>query len=298
MRILMYGAGVIGSIYAVKFVNAGYAVSLFARGNRLRILQEKGLLYQDEQSVKKANLHILDTLDSNDIFDYIFVTVRYEQIHNALASLKGNAGENIVTMVNNPNGYTAWEEIIGKGKLIPGFAGAGGQIENDVLQYRLTPKFVQPTIFGEIDGTITNRIILLQKIFNASKVPCSISKNMDAWQKSHIAMVTALANGIYFDGGDVYTTAKNKKAVRFMSSSLRHNFRMLKKAGIPIEPPKLDIFTTAPLWLMDIVLRNLYQTKFAETLINHHAQIAKEEMQTLDREFKAVIKKYGCGNKK
>jgi 2-dehydropantoate 2-reductase len=285
----VYGAGVIGSIYAVKFANAGYDISLFARGKRLHVLRDKGLLYQDEQSVKKADIHILDTLASDDIFDYIFVTVRYEQITNALASLKGNASPNIVTMVNNPNGYAPWEALIGRGRLIPGFAGAGGRIEKDILQYRLTPKLVQPTMFGEIDGTMTDRVIMLQRMCKRAKVPCSISKNMDAWQKSHLAMVTALANGIYFDGGDIYTTAKNKEALRFMSTSLRHNFRALKKAGIAITPPKFQVFTIAPLWLMDIVLRYLYQTKFAETLINHHAQSAKAEMQTLDREFKAVI---------
>ncbi len=286
----MYGAGVIGSIYAVKLSNAGHDVSLFARGNRLKVLQEKGLLYQDRQSVKKANVCIVNILAPDDAFDYIFVTVRYEQIQNALTSMKNNISPNIITMVNNPNGYIAWEELIGKGRLIPGFAGAGGRIEHDILQYRLTPKFVQPTMFGEIDSSITHRITELQKIFKASNIPCSISKNMDAWQKSHLAMVTALANGIYFDGGDVCSTAKNKKALRFMSSSLRDNFRGLKKI-ICITPPKLNIFTIAPLWLIDFVLKHLYQTPFAETLINHHAQTAKEEMQTLHKEFQAIISK-------
>ena len=44
MKILIYGAGVIGSLYAVYFSHAGYSVSVYARGHRLNVLKEKGLL--------------------------------------------------------------------------------------------------------------------------------------------------------------------------------------------------------------------------------------------------------------
>jgi 2-dehydropantoate 2-reductase len=292
MKILIYGAGVIGSIYAVKFSNAGYDVSVFARGSRLEVLRNKGLLYYDNASVKKANVTVMSELNPLDVFDYIFVAVRYEQIETALAELKHNESRNIVSMVNNPKGYEAWEEILGRGRLIPAFAGAGGRIENDVLHYQLTPKIVQTSTFGEIDGTTTERISTLKKIFQSSRIPCSVSRNMNAWQKSHLAMVTVLANGIYFDGGDNYSTATNKKALRYMSVNLKKNFNAIKKIGIPITPSKLKIFLIYPLWLMDIVLRCLYRTKFAATLINSHAQTAKEEMRVLDKEFKLVTKQF------
>ena len=34
MRILIYGAGVIGSLYAVLFAETGYDTSIYARGKR------------------------------------------------------------------------------------------------------------------------------------------------------------------------------------------------------------------------------------------------------------------------
>ena len=284
-KILIYGAGVIGCIYAVKFANAGHDVFVYARGSRLLSLESKGLLYAENNSVKKASVTVLDKVDPMNIFDYIFVTVRYEQIETALAELAENMSSNIVTMVNNPNGYDLWKSLVGKEKLIPAFAGAGGSIEDGVLHYQLTPKIIQAATFGEPNGVVTDRIRMLAKIFKSCKIPYSISKNMDAWQKSHLAMVTVLANGIYYDGGDNYTTAKNKKAVRFMSSTLKKNFTALKAKGVPITPPKLNIFRLCPLGLMDISLRVLYNTKFAETLISSHALNAKDEMTLLDKAF-------------
>ena len=38
MRILIYGAGVIGSLYAVLFAETGYDTSIYARGKRLEFL--------------------------------------------------------------------------------------------------------------------------------------------------------------------------------------------------------------------------------------------------------------------
>ena len=43
MRILIYGAGVIGSLYAVLFAEAGYDTNIYARGKRLEALRNNGL---------------------------------------------------------------------------------------------------------------------------------------------------------------------------------------------------------------------------------------------------------------
>ena len=287
-KILIYGTGVIGSIYAVKLSNAGYDVSVYARGSRLQSLKTKGLLYIEKSTVLKASVKVLDKVNPTDIFDYVFVPVKYEQIEAALNELATNASQNIVTMVNNPKGYFAWEAIVGKGKLIPAFAGAGGKIEDDILYYAFTPSIIQSTTFGEIDGTITDRLRVLAEMFKTCKIPYSISKNMDAWQKSHIALVVPLANAIYFDGGDAYSTAKNKEAIRMMSATLRTNFKGLKAKGIPITPSKMNVFRLCPLWIMRLLLRLFCKSKLAGA-VSSHVPYIKDEMLLLEKEFDELI---------
>ena len=147
-KLLIYGTGVIGSIYAVKLSNAGHDVSVYARGNRLQSLESKGLLYRENKAVLQASVTVLDKLNPTDVFDYIFVPIKYEQIETALTELSVNKSPNIVTMVNNPKGYAVWENLIGKGRLIPAFAGAGGWIEDGVLHFAITPRILQSTTFG------------------------------------------------------------------------------------------------------------------------------------------------------
>jgi 2-dehydropantoate 2-reductase len=289
-KILIIGAGVIGSIFAVKLSEAGNDVTLSVRSRRLEELIEKGLLYKEDGRIKKANVKIISELDNNERFDFIFVTVRYKQIEAALNQLRNNVNSNIVTMVNNLNGYDKFEEIVGKGRIIPGFPGAGGGIENGVLRYMLTPTIIQKTTIGEIDGTRTVRIITLQNILKSADIPTAISRNMDLWQKSHLALVTALANGIYFDGGDNYTTAENKEALTIISKLLKSNFGKIRAAGLKIEPFKLNVIRLCPVSIMNVVISRIFRTKFAEVCIASHAKNAKEEMKLLDWDFREFLR--------
>ena len=81
-RILVYGAGVIGSYYATLLAAAGEDVSLLARGRRL------------EQLRLRRDINVLDRVADSELFDFIFVAVRSNQMISALDALLavGNIG--------------------------------------------------------------------------------------------------------------------------------------------------------------------------------------------------------------
>lgn len=135
MKLLIYGAGVIGSLYAALFGEAGYDVTIYARGRRLELLESKGLLYLQKGKIKRA--------------DFVFLSVRENQLYEALEELKTNKSTCIVTLVNSIDDYGKWENICGKGRILPAFPGAGGSIKEDILDAGLTPRVVQPTTFAE-----------------------------------------------------------------------------------------------------------------------------------------------------
>ena len=87
-RVLVYGAGVIGTFYATLLAAAGEDVSLLARGRRL------------EQLRSRKDITVLDRLDDGDRFDFIFVAVRSNQMPSALEALRGNVSETLVTLAN------------------------------------------------------------------------------------------------------------------------------------------------------------------------------------------------------
>lgn len=197
LRLLIYGAGVIGCLYASLFSRAGYETSIFARGNRLELLRSKGLQYESKGKLHKADVKIMGKLENGDTYDFIFLTVKAHQVHTALTELASNLSPNIVTMVNTLELYSEWEKLCGKGRLIPAFPGAGGSFENGILKAALTPRFIQPTTFSEINGNKTERSSKLSVIFRKSKIPYQIVSDMHNWQLCHLAMVVPIADAYY-----------------------------------------------------------------------------------------------------
>ena len=65
MRLLIFGTGVIGSLYASLFAEAGFDTTVYARGARLETLKKKGLLYLKREKVTKANVSVLSELKDN-----------------------------------------------------------------------------------------------------------------------------------------------------------------------------------------------------------------------------------------
>lgn len=111
LKILVYGAGVIGSLYAALFAEAGFPVTVLARGKRLADLQSNGLRYDKAGKIKRANVSVACKLDNMDKYDFIFVTVRGDQLKQALLELKANISPNIVTMTNTIEKYADMETL-------------------------------------------------------------------------------------------------------------------------------------------------------------------------------------------
>ena len=284
MRVLIFGAGVIGSLYASYLSRNGCETDIFARGHRLAELREKGLLYRQGKDVKRANVRVLETLDSNDWYDYIILTVRAEQLHDALKQLKNNESPTIVTMVNSLEDYHSWETICGKGRILPAFPGAGGSINDSILEAALTPRIIQPTTFAEIDGNDSRRVKALKALLKSASIPCQTVPDMHAWQVCHLAMVVPLADAYYMTD-DPKLVYKDKGVMRKTAQDLHDNFRTLKKRGDTISPLKLNLFRLCPVWFLSVILPLVYHSSFGDMFMYQHAIKAKDEMAKLHQVF-------------
>jgi len=294
-RILIFGAGVIGSTFGGLMAATGQDVTLLARNKRLEELNNKGLMLQrnGQETIQEIPVKIISELEENDIYDFVFVTLRKEQVQQSLPVLKRNRSQNFVFMVNNPAGYDAWTEALGRERVIPAFPGSGGKIENGVVFYEIVSGMIQPTTLGELEGVISERVRVLKTILKKAGFEVSFSGNMDAWQKTHVALVGPLGDVIYVDGGNNYTVAKNPEAIRLMNQALKENFLFLKKSGIGIEPFKLNMIRFMPLWFLNIAMKFAFDTRWAETVISNHALNARNEMKVISNEFLALAESKG-----
>ena len=289
MRLLIYGAGAIGCLYAALFSEAGYDTTLYARGKRLESLNNVGLQFEVKGEIHKANVKVIQKLADDNRFDYIFLNVKENQVHTALRELSNNDSPNIVTMVNTLEEYRAWEEICGRGRIIPAFPGAGGSIEENVLKAALTPWIIQPTTFGEINGKKTERLLELEKLFKQSHIPCQIVKDMHEWQLCHLAMVVPIADA-YYEAADPKKAGRERSLMNRTARRMKRNFCTLHKLGITLSPKKINIFRLFPIPILSVGLSIVFQSNFGRLFMYQHSMKAPDEMKQLHKQFYSYIK--------
>jgi 2-dehydropantoate 2-reductase len=291
-RILIFGAGVIGSMYAIKLIEAGFDVTLFAHSNRFKSLRENGLQYKEKGTVRSIQVNVIDTLENDDVYDFIFVTVRYDRSESALLALKDNKSKNIVTMTSNSIGFSSWLDIVGE-RLLPAFPGFGGQIKDGVLHARFLPKFIAATAFGEINGVVTERIENLAKLFKTAKLPYVIKKDMQAYLITHSVTDIAMLSVLHSENKIIdQKTARTRKKARQITVTLKAYLRAIQKAGVSIDPPMLKMVLIYPnlfldlffmTWLRTNMVRDMMLPDYANNANNEIVQLRNDLMKLLSQ---------------
>ena len=98
MKILVYGAGVLGCNLARNLLRAGKDVTLLARGNWAVEIKQNGLRIKDKLSpcTSVSRIPVVTELAPDAMYDVIFVVLRYTQLDSALDTLRANRTKNIV----------------------------------------------------------------------------------------------------------------------------------------------------------------------------------------------------------
>ncbi len=278
----------------IPLTKKGYDVTILARGNRLNEIQKNGLILINDLTNKRLDIdvHAIDNLNENDVYDYVIVAVQNTQIGAILPVLSKNKSHAIVFAVNNPLGYDQWIKAVGYERIMIGFPSAGGERVDGKVYYFIgtgLAKLFQSTTFGELNGERTPRLRTLVRIFKDSGFSPTIGTNMDAWQKTHVAVILPVADALYKYNSNNYALSGSYNTLKQMILATRECFGMLKSLDIGIEPKKLN-FYYLPLFLLVPLCMLIMRTKIAEFAMTRHAMVGKEEMIALKKQFESLTK--------
>ena len=103
MRVLVIGAGVLGSLYAGRLATAGNNVALLARGSRLTELRRQALrLVNDADGTSIVpRLTVVENLEASDEYDVGLVMVRADQVEALLPQLSASSAVNFFVFMHN-----------------------------------------------------------------------------------------------------------------------------------------------------------------------------------------------------
>jgi 2-dehydropantoate 2-reductase len=233
MKLLVYGAGVTGSLFSVRLHEAGHDVSLLARGERLAALRRHGvqLAEGDSPVVGRVPVPVVERPDGR--YDLIAVFVRAHQVDAVLESLAGLEGD-VLFLLNWAAGPEPLGTVIGQERVLLGFPTAAGTMDGDVVRYRpasfMTRRFPMP--IGEPDGRATPRLERIVQALRAAGINAKAEPQMDAWLKTHAAFVVPLGQAVNAAGGP-RALADDPDAVRRMIRLVRQNLAALPTPPVP-----------------------------------------------------------------
>jgi len=291
MRFLVYGAGNIGSLYAARLAQSSQDVAILARGTRLEQIRQQGIELEDGVTGERTTVspEVVARLDPDDAYDVVLVILPKHRIAEVLPALAANhRTPSVMFFGNNAAGPDAMIDAIGRDRVLLGFPGAAAVPRGDAIRYVITSAREQPTTIGELDGSKSARIVAIASALRGAGFPVSVSKNMDAWLKTHVAKVLPTVCALYQAGGKPEQLARSDEALRLMLRSIREGFQVLRANGVPITPGNHRVLEWLPESLLLFLMRRMLKSETTAIKLGH-AEQGRAEWQLLAKEFRLLI---------
>ncbi len=205
MKILVFGAGVIGTIYGYILAQAGNDVTHYVRpgkkkslenGIRIRLLD--GRSKKPEQITALYKAKTAESMSPAGGYDLVIVSVRHYQLESILPLLKDNLGKADLLIFNaNWGGLETIDQYFPRSKYLWGYPVAGGGFSDQGLDGALLDN-VQ---LGELDGRSTPRIERIRQLFEGAGLKVEIQANILHWLWVHFAFNCGLIAAALKAGG-------------------------------------------------------------------------------------------------
>ncbi len=285
MRVLVFGAGVIGSYTAHVLCMAGNDVTILARGKREKNLKEKGLVIKHHKRHKMTvdYPYIIGNLEEDDIYDIIFVVMQYGQMWDTLPMLASNNSPMIVLVGNNMatvqmERYLT-EHSTNMKTIVFGFQATGGKRNKDMIE----AVYLHPGMNLGSTSTDKEWKKIIQKSFEGTAYTLTFHDDMDAWCKCHLAFILPICYLCY--ALDCNLKKATAKQINEIIDATIEGYELLEYLHYPMVPADLKEYFIKKRRSAFFMLWVLAKTKLGVLAASEHAKNAVGEMIVLNKEF-------------
>ena len=286
MKILVFGAGVLGCNLARNLFRTGKDVTLLARGQWAEEIKRNGLRIKDKFSpkVSVSRIPVVTELAPEDTYDVIFVVARYTQLETILDVLRANGTKNVVFVGNNVRAVETAAALPEKNVLFA-FASSAGHRERD----RVASIDLKKITIGPL-ARAPSQQPLIDQIFSGTKYKAAYEPNMGDYLLCHAAFVLPVAFACYKTDGDL---KKLKGDTAYLSRLIDANiegYRTIRNAGHEILPDADKEFEGAAYRKTCLrFFKLMCATSLGKICASDHAMNAVDEMGALNRDIRSFF---------
>ena len=285
MKMLIAGAGVIGTVYGAHVAAAGHQVSVLSHGPRTDEIAAGGMCARDVLGGGRADVRTDVVPDAGGDYDVVLVAVRRDQLASACADIAVLAGKPAVVFFgNNPAGLAAIPGDL-PGDAYLGFPGVGGVMAGGTADYVRIRQ--QPTALPQSPDP---RLATLESALSSRGFAVQRVADMDGWLAYHAAFVACVAAALYRCGTDPVRLAADRPVLALMCQAITGAFAGLRGQGTAGLPRNLAVLHS-PL-LKAVAVRYWARTMrspMGELCFAGHSRHAEAEMRALGDDMVARI---------
>lgn len=291
MKILVFGAGVLGCNLARNLFRAGKDVTLLARGNWANEIKTNGLKIKNRFSpcMSVSLIRVATELKPEDSYDVIFAVVRYTQIESILDALRSNRTKNIVFVGNNIRAK-ALAELLPEKNVMFAFALSAGHRESN----RVASIDLKKITIGQLRNADSNEK-MIREIFSGTKYRVVYEPNMEDYLLCHAAFVLPAAFACYKTDGNLKKLKGNTAYLNRLIDANIEGYRAIRNAGHEILP-KADTEFENEAYRKTCLrfFKLMCATSLGKLCVSDHAMSAADEMNALNRDMKAFFDANGA----
>ena len=296
MKVLIYGAGVIGCYLTHVLCAAGNNVTLLARGKWKEQLEKNGLRIRHHLQRGETLDHprIVGEAPPAERFDAVFAVMPYNKMGAILEPLAAIQTPLVVLVGNNMNPAEMQKAILEgtacEKEVLFAFQATAGKrdVENGVL-------ICERLGAGAMDVGGLHALpeeaarARLESAFVGTKYRLRWQQDMEAYLICHLVAVLPICYLAYACGGDMLSsTGRQRKRMRMAT---KEAYGLLRAQGVPILPGGDDAYYEPGVRgaLMQFVYWLMAKTQMGDLIACAHCRNAYEEMEMLDKAFEAII---------
>lgn len=298
MKVLVFGAGVIGCYLTHVLCTAGHDVTLLARGAWKEALESRGLELRHHLQRRTTLDHpaIAGQIDPAIHWDAVFAVMPYSQMQAILPQLARADTGLIVLVGNNMRAAAMQEELLAQSavpkEILFAFQVTGGERLGDRA---IVERFGRSGLdIGALHGQPSEPArAKLEAMFRGTGYRLRWQPDMEAFLFCHPAAVLPIAYLAYACGGDLRRSTRAQR--KQMLDAPAEAFDRLARLGIPILPEKDDLFYRPGFrrFVMRILYFIMAKTAVGDLIACNHCRNAVAEMELLDGDFTALLARGG-----
>ncbi|MDR3141173.1 MAG: ketopantoate reductase family protein [Tannerellaceae bacterium] len=302
MKILIYGAGIVGSAYGWQLSEAGHEVTVLVRPEKKQTVKEKGICIHctdfrgGQKKIKEVVFRpdVIDSLSADNPFEYIIVTTNNLHLNEILPVLSASAGKAHILFFQNMwvNDLAMIETCLSREQYFFGFPFmTGGGRDADGIHSVISGLKQSHTPLGELNGETSVRVQKIAGALEKANLKPVAYNHIKSWLITHYAVAAGLSAGI-MKAKSGQNFAGNSTILKETIKAIREGLEVCRKSGINPKAEKAARLYYLPFFIAIPIAKKVYSNEALCLMFDGHTQHSPGEIKRMVEDIIADGERY------